>query len=228
MHSLLTTTTLLIIPTIHASTTILDIIPLLQQPTTHAPWSHEPHCTTSQALTHLGQTFCVYTSNTTGPYGLSFISTPTAAREVTNHLHANPIVHFLTPSQAKALYLHPPPWKVVDIPGKNKGVVATRRIQQYETFMLDQAAVVMDVEVEKALGRKGVSELLKMGVERLYMPGMVWDMSRAHAGKRKGEEGGEETLEQGIMQANAFGSDVVGVKTRVLFPLVSVRYTAQI
>lgn len=40
------------------------------------------------------------------------------------------------------------------MPGKDKGVVARRKIKQFETFMVDQAAVVVDMETEKALSRR--------------------------------------------------------------------------
>jgi hypothetical protein len=217
MYPLLPTAVLLLPLQVYATTTILNLNPLLSN---SSPWSHEPYCTTSKTLTHLGQTFCVYTSNSTGPYGLSFILPPHVATTATPYLNTNPILSFLTQSQAQALYLHPPPWTVVAIPGKDKGVVATRKIEKYETFMIDQAAVVIDKTFEEAISRDVRREMLEIAVQRLYTPGTILDMSRAHAGAKG-------SAEEDVMRANAFGSRVGGVEARALYPLISVRISHQ-
>jgi hypothetical protein len=158
-----------------ATVGVLDIDDLLQPDLTaalhapieqnpNAPWTHPPHCTTSTALATLGQNYCVYTSNTTGPHGLSLIFKPEDAARATQYLNDIPLASFLTQKQAEALYLSGgQPWKVVPIPGKDKGVVATRRIKKFETFMLDQAAVVVDMELEKAIsGRENSMSCLSL------------------------------------------------------------------
>jgi hypothetical protein len=124
-------------------------------------------------------------------------------------------------SQAQVLSLNSPPWTIVAIPGKDKGVVATRRIEQYETFMIDQATVVIDKTFEEAIDRDVRRDMLKAAVQRLYTPGTILDMSRAHAGKRG-------SAEEDIVHANAFGSRVGGVETRALYPLISVRLPSQL
>lgn len=152
-----------------ASVGVLDIDDLLQpdlnknlfapkQDQPHAPWSYAPYCTASTHLAHLGQQYCIYTSNTTGPHGLSLIFKPEDAARATQYLNDLPLASFLTQEQAETLYFNPSPWKVVDIPGKDKGVVATRKIEKYETFMIDQAAVVVDMEVEQAVPGKETSK----------------------------------------------------------------------
>jgi hypothetical protein len=217
MCQLIITTILLLPLQILATTSILNLHPLLSN---SRPWSHEPYCTTSKTLTHLGQTFCIYTSNSTGPYGLSLILPPSVAITATPHLTTNPILSFLTQSQAQVLYLNSPPWTIVAIPDKDKGVVATRRIEQYETFMIDQAAVVIDKTFEEAIDRDVRRDMLKAAVQR-YTPGTILNMSRAHARKRG-------SAEEDIIRANAFGSRVGGVETRALYPLISVRLPSQL
>jgi len=161
MPSITTLLLLLTSPHALASVGVLDINNLLQpnlennlfNPThdkPHAPWTHEPHCTSSPSLTHLGQKFCVYTSNVTGPHGLSLIFKPEDARRATQYLNDIPLASFLTQEQAETLFFNPAPWKVVDMADKGKGVVATRKIKRYETFMLDQAALVVGMDVEEA------------------------------------------------------------------------------
>ncbi|KAH7092412.1 hypothetical protein FB567DRAFT_614340 [Paraphoma chrysanthemicola] len=211
--------------------TLLQQHPLPQTPAqntpSHAPWSHSPHCTTSHHLAHLGQKFCIYTSNTTGPYGLSLILKPRDAVRATAHLSDNPLESFLTKRQAESMYLGGvgggQAWKVVDVPGKDKGVVATRRIARFETVMVDQAAVVVDMDLEKAVMKGESNAMLKLAVERLRAPGVIRDMSAKHNdGKDEEEVEGEEgRLEEDVMKTNAFGSTVVDVSTRALFPLIS-------
>jgi hypothetical protein len=208
-----------------------DLQQTLQSPSDehlYAPWSHKPHCATSTYLPTLGQEFCVYTSNTTGPHGLSLIFSPDSAKAATQHLGDNPLSSFLTQDDAETLYLLGQPWKIVNIPGKAKGVVATRKVRKYETFMVDQAAVVVDMEAEKALSGEVNRGLLMRAVEQLLVPGMIRDMSAAHAGLDShdgGEDGGDEEegkLEDDIMRTNAFGSTVAEVESRALYPLISV------
>ncbi|CAO2649924.1 Nn.00g012160.m01.CDS01 [Neocucurbitaria sp. VM-36] len=242
MPSLLITTTILCLFTLHqthASVGVVDIDELLQPNLAqqllapdgperpYAPWSHKPYCTTSKRLQTLGQKYCVYTSNTTGPHGLSFIFPPSSARLATQHLDDNPLDSFLTQDEAEDLFLGDgPPWKIVDIPGKDKGVVATRKIKQYETFMMDQAAVVVDMEAEKALSQRENQRLLKIAVDRLLVPGMIRDMSDKHEGRsddvaEEKEEEEEGMLEEHIMKTNAFGGTIADVSSRALYPVIS-------
>jgi hypothetical protein len=195
----------------------------------YAPWSYKPHCATSTYLATLGQKYCVYTSNTTGPHGLSLIFPPNSAHLASKHLDDNPLDSFLSPKDAERLYLGGQPWKIVDIPGKAKGVVATRRIKMYETFMIDQAAVVVDMDAEKALSQVENNKLLKVAVERLLVPAMIRDMSSAHAGHTHELDEDEDVEEQGrleeaIMRTNAYGSTVAEVGSRALYPLISVSF----
>jgi hypothetical protein len=225
----------------HVSATagVLDINDLLQpnlqqnilapsEDHPHAPWSHKPHCTTSTYLPTLGQKYCVYTSNTTGPHGLSLIFPPASAPIAAKYLDDNPLDSFLTQKDAERLYLRGQPWKIVDIPRKAKGVIATRKIKMYETFMVDQAAVVVDMKAENALSDVENKKLLKKAVDQLLVPGMIRDMSAAHAGKasndKEDEEGEDEEgrLEEAIMKTNAYGSTVAEVSSRALYPLISV------
>ncbi|KAI4618938.1 hypothetical protein J4E83_005889 [Alternaria metachromatica] len=224
----------------HASATVgvLDIDDLLQpdlqqhlfapnEDHPYAPWSHKPYCTASNYLPTLGQKYCVYTSNTTGPHGLSLIFPPRSAHLASEYLDDNPLDNFLTQKDAERLYFGGQPWKIVDIPGKAKGVVATRKIKMYETFMVDQAAVVVDMGAEKTLSEAENKKLMKRAVDQLLVPAMIRDMSSAHSGKsHEGENDGDDEeeggLEEAIMKTNAYGSTVAEVSSRALYPLISV------
>ncbi|KAI4622784.1 uncharacterized protein J4E87_005877 [Alternaria ethzedia] len=213
----------------HASATVgvLDIDDLLQpdlqqhlfapsEDYPYAPWSHKPYCMTSSYLPTLGQKYCVYTSNTTGPHGLSLIFPPRSAHLASEYLDDNPLNNFLTQKDAERLYLGGQSWKIVDIPGKAKGVVATRKITMYETFMVDQAAVVVDMGAEKALNEAENKKLMKRAVDQLLVPAMIRDMSSAHAGENHegGNDGDDEeegSLEEAIMKTNAYGNLLLGI-----------------
>lgn len=110
----------------------------------------------------------------------------------------------------------------MDIEGKDKGVVATRRIEEHETFMVDQASVIMDLEMEKSVSDKEAKRLLKVAVEQLRFPEWVRDLSGRHEGD--GREDGEEEgdWEEKVMMTNAFGTSLGEAQFRGLFPLVSV------
>ncbi|KAI4669129.1 uncharacterized protein J4E79_001172 [Alternaria viburni] len=210
----------------HASATVgvLDIDDLLRsdlQQHLSTPSEDHPYLPT------LGQKYCVYTSNTTGPHGLSLIFPPKSAHLASEYLDDNPLDNFLTQKDAERLYFGGQPWKIVDIPGKAKGVVATRKIKMYETFMVDQAAVVVYMGAEKALSEAENKKLMKRAVDQLLVPAMIRDMSSAHAGKsheRKDDGDDEEdgSLEEAIMKTNAYGSTVAEVSSRALYPLISV------
>lgn len=106
------------------------------------------------------------------------------------------------------------------MPGKDKGVIATRKIRKYETVMIDQAAVVVDSKAEKVLRGDVRDGLLEEAVDRLGRMGRetVRGMYAAEE-----EEEGDESLEHRIFKANAFGSMVGGVAARALYPVISVR-----
>ncbi|KAF2822702.1 SET domain-containing protein [Ophiobolus disseminans] len=259
MPSLTTTTTTLILvaaSSVLANTALLNIPTLLQHPyspqhplSAHAPWSHPPHCTTSHRLPSLNQKFCIFTSKTTGPHGLSLILQPQDAARATEHLDDSPLDTFLTQAQAEKLFGHgsESPWQVVDMgkEGKGMGVKATRRIKKYETFMLDQAALVIAENIDEALPPQTVRKMMRIAVERLRVPGVVRGMSKGgyegggegggdrgdgegDVGGKDGDGGGdgggkddEGRLEEAIMKTNAFGSTVADVSARTLFPDIS-------
>lgn len=205
-----------------------DQQPIVSSDTQHdALWSHDPFCIRSTRLPTVGKKFCIYTSNMTGPTGISLILTPRKAAEAADYLDDNPINNFLTAAQAESLYLSDPPYKVVDMEGKGKGVIATRKIKKFETVIVDQAAVVEDMGVEAAASDGEHRSLLGRAVGQLRRPAVVRALSARHAGHKEGDSGGETEdeegrLEEDIMLTNAFGSDIVGIKCRALYPLVSV------
>ena len=189
-----------------------------------SPWSHEPYCVRSTSLSTMGKKYCVHTSNLTGPAGMSLIMSPDTAEEAAPYLNDNPLDNFLTRAQAEQLYLGNPPYKVVAIPGKGMGVLATRTIKKFETIMVDQASVVVALNVEKMVGKVEARKLLYRAVQQLRVPGEVRGLSGEHKATSEGdaEEGELGKVEEDVMLTNSFGSRVAEVDCRALFPLISV------
>jgi hypothetical protein len=161
------------------------------------------------------------TSNSTHPSGISLIFTPSAASTYLASIPSS-VPNSFPPREAT-----PPPYQIVPILGKDLGVIATRKIEKYESFMFDHAALVLDMGAEEALGKDVVGTLMSVGVERLRIPGAMRGLSKRHGQGKEGggDEGvsrGEEEVE-GIMKTNAFGTTVAGVSTHALFPAISVR-----
>jgi hypothetical protein len=191
----------------------------------HAPWSHAPHCTTSSAK------YCVYTLNTTGTTGISIITAPQVATEVAATLDEDVLSHFLTQDQAEYLYYNPPPYEVTRVEGKGMGVIATRRIQKWETFMVDQASLAVDLKAEEKLSGEEKKKLMGVAIERLKRPEVVRGLAGGGNEGEEEESEGEGDTEKGkmkegweeeIMRTNAFGTTVAGKGFSALFPLVAV------
>ncbi|EAT83150.1 hypothetical protein SNOG_09885 [Parastagonospora nodorum SN15] len=162
----------------------------------HATWSREPYCTSH------GREFCVYTSNITKTHSLSMIFSPEDAEKVAKAVE---LASNTWQDQAE----QPRAWQVVDIPSKDKGVIATRNMGKYETIMVDHAAVVMDVDVSEVWS----SRLLRVAIDRLQLPNTI---------RALGASEGDGPLEQRVMKTNGFGKTIAGVGTKALFPLASV------
>jgi hypothetical protein len=187
----------------YASLGVLDISALLQpnlltnlfsstDDKPHAPWSHEPHCTSTSQ-----QQFCVYTSNTTGPYGLSFISTPAHTDNAFRNLHALSDDQIGEEDQI-------PLWDVRQIPGKGQGVIATRPIPAYTTIMHDSAALIIDKSIPSTVQ----SSLLDIAIRQLRRPDVVLEL---------------DTGAGGVVATNSFGTTFANTSSFAVFPNVSVR-----
>ena len=112
-----------------------------------APWSHRPYCVDGSDK----KEYCVFT-NTSFPrpgQGISIITTPERALSIAKA--------FNYPAHPASLD-NDPPYEIREIPGKGKGVVATRRIPKGTNLMVDYAALLADesfmLKVKRAEGRR--------------------------------------------------------------------------
>ena len=185
----------------------------------HAPWSHKPHCLPLKD-------YCVYTSNTTRSTGISIITTAELAAQIADSIDEDPLDNFLTQDQAEYLYYNAPPYEVADVEGRGKGVLATRRIGKFETFMVDRASVAVELRAEEKLGSKEKGELLRVAVERLGRPEAVMGLAGMRDREAESEKEGDGQVDgervEDVMVTNAFGTTIAGESFSGLFPLVSV------
>ncbi|CAI6334812.1 unnamed protein product [Periconia digitata] len=212
----------------------------------HQTWSHTPYC----ALSADGSDYCVYTSNMAGENGISLILPPSVAQETSlliNNASLNAFAesHTRRPESAVSQDASKddsnttPPYEVRAVPGKGKGVIATRRIKKWETIMVDQAAVVIDRGIKKAVSESTRKQLMKKATKQLRNPDAVLELSGdhdAHGEKGNNRENNSQIADEQesnglansveyILQTNGFGATVAGVKCRALFPLISVLHS---
>lgn len=202
-----------------------------------APWTHKPLCVEGAAPKTQpsggsddgpsGTTappprtkFCVYTNAHAGDGGMSIITTPEHAAS-SLHLVEDPSLHLPSSrSSSSSSRLHnastTPAYKVVDVPGKGKGVLATRRIRRFEPFMLERAALATDNLFASLVERHAGYRLLREAVGRLADPDRVLSLARSnpHAG---------DAVEN-VLRTNSFAGELDGAPHMVLFPLIAVRF----
>jgi hypothetical protein len=105
---------------------------------------------------------------------------------------------------------------VQDIPGKGKGLVATRKILRGQVFMVDYAAVVADARFPSRVKRDQGRQLLREAIERL--PGAEEVLSLA----RSSSDPDNVPVVEDVMRTNSFTVEIAGREYMVLFPRIAV------
>lgn len=166
-----------------------------------SPWTHPPECEHTMDGT---VKYCAYTNSNHGPRGWSIITTPETA--------ANSASFFT--QQLNASSLRDAPCKMIDIPGKGKGLVATRPIKQHEEILVEHAAMLVDIAFTVKVQATRGYRLLHAAVDRLSDPVSVWELGKSN-GMAKDEV-------ENILRTNAFNTPMEGVPHIALYPTVSV------
>jgi len=180
---------------------------------TWSPWSHRPEC---NALGKVRSQYCIFTDDTfRGGQGMSILTTADVASGLTNVLDDSNVPpsfrHFLAGGVDEA------PYKIVDIPGRGKGAIATRKIKELETVMMSYPALLAINDIEGASYGE-IMRLLEKGVDQLSPQerGNVLSLSRSNYG---------ESPIGDIARTNSFGVDIGGVEHMGVFTLTSVRFS---
>lgn len=181
-----------------------------------SPWSHRPDC--NNPVDDYSPQYCLFTDDTfRGGQGISILTTPEIAADVANALDDSNIppsfrTSTLGGGAAKA------PYKITDIPGRGKSLVATRRIRELETIVMGYPALITINDMEGA-SYDEVMELLQKAVDQLQSTGR----RRVNALARSNND---ESHVRDVIRTNSFGLDLGDVRHMGVFPRTSVRLAA--
>lgn len=188
----------------------LDSYPVCAASAVDAPWAHHPYCVEETS-------YCVFTGR-----GVSIIDEGRAgsasvvpAVSSLAQLLASPAAPAPAESRQK-----PPPYEVRDIPGKGKGVVATRKISRGEVFMVDDAAIVADSQFPRRVRRDQGRLLLWEAFARLPAADSVLSLARSSPNPAS------VPAVEDILKTNSFSVDIGGKGYMALFPKIAVRLLA--
>lgn len=178
-----------------------------------APWTHRPFCIRSSR--NPKTKYCVFTNTFHGENGLSVITTPEIAAMSADVFDDPYGLSFISTgsvgdSSKDSVY------KIVDIPGKGKGVVANRKIQAFETVMADHATVLADIGFPSSVMQSQGYDLLHVATKRLMEPERVLNLSRS-------SKSGADIVED-VLRTNAFNQDLAGEPHMALYPTISVSH----
>ncbi|KAH6623778.1 hypothetical protein F5144DRAFT_623646 [Chaetomium tenue] len=165
-----------------------------------SPWTHPPEC---EHTTDGTAKYCAYTNSNHGPRGWSIITTPETAANSAS---------FLT-QQLNVSSSRNAPYKMVDIPGRGKGIVATRPIKQYEEILVEHAAMLVDIAFTVKVQATRGYRLLHAAVDRLSDPVSVWELGKSN--------GLAQDEVENILRTNAFNTPMDGLPHLALYPTVS-------
>lgn len=185
-------------------------------PESWGPWTHPPSCL--EAVHNPRAKFCTFTDAGHGSHGISLLSFPEIAAAIVDTLQ-NPYLSAI-PAPAVDPVLRgaansTPAYEIRDIPGKGKGVVATRLIRQYETFMGDYAAMIVSSSFPGAVRQQDGYELLHLGANQLMHPDALLNLGRSSPGH-------QSDIVEDIMRTNSFQLEVGGAPHMAMFPEISV------
>lgn len=178
-----------------------------------APWSYRPYCADNT-------NYCVFTNTDFRgrDRGVSVIDVPPSRTENVTSAVASiaKLLSSVPPPAPESVDTTSPPYEMRDIPGKGKGLIATRKIKRGQVFMVDYAAVVADTKlpgrVRQAQGRR----LLNEAIERLPGADEVLSLARSSPDPDNVPAG------EDVMTTNSFGVEIDGKGYMALFPRIAV------
>ncbi|KAK3321969.1 hypothetical protein B0H66DRAFT_638475 [Apodospora peruviana] len=171
-----------------------------------SPWAHKPYCVTTapRRAGDQAKKFCAYTNSRHGSRGLSLVTTPEAAADSTVILD-----EYMPPYDVG----EEKPFKVVEVPNKGLGVVATRHISRYEEIMVDYASLAVEITFASLVPAKTGYRVLHLAVDQLADPESI-------LGLGKSNDLAADEIEN-VLRTNAFHTILGGMPHMALYPVVS-------
>ncbi|KAI2465176.1 SET domain-containing protein [Annulohypoxylon bovei var. microspora] len=178
-----------------------------QEPIDWSPWTHPPQCIHAERSP--ATKYCVFTNSQHGNGGVSVIATPETAADSVEILNDSGYTHTksFTDNDAGAAF------EVIDIPGKGKGVLATRRISRAEPIMADWASLIVDLNFPTSVKRAQGYRLLHIATDQLSDPDHVLELARSSS--FSGD------IVEDVLRTNAFSYALAGDSHMALYPKVS-------
>lgn len=170
-----------------------------------SPWTHPPECT--YAADKVAK-YCAYTNSRHGSRGWSIITSPETAADNIGFLN-------MPLNGSRRAGPQDAPFKIVEIPGKGKGMMATRRIKRYQEILLDYATVLVDISFTSKVPAILGYRLLHAAVDRLSDPDSILGLDRSSKFARDRVEN--------VLRTNSFHTNLGGVPHMAVYPTVSVR-----
>jgi hypothetical protein len=182
------------------------------------PWTNRPYCGIRQNQTAIK--YCVYTHLSYDGYsGFSISTNPYTASYIAGFFKAK------NPGKREWTEFHiannknSAPYKIMDIPGKGKGIVATRNIRQDEVI-LSEFPYLVDVSLFPDGHKAGENvRLLQQGFNQLPK------MDRKRVLKMAHHAGGNLLVD--IMNTNAFAVIIDGIDHSGLYAEISVGFSSK-
>jgi hypothetical protein len=178
-----------------------------------SPWTHRPYCVQTVLNSGDETKYCTFTCDYFGNHGFSIITRPERAAYAATILDTVYLSPFPSLATVRNLTLDRP-YRVVDLPGKGKGVVASRLIRQHEVFMIDYVSIVTEVGWSASLEKAQKYELLTRAADQLVDPQSVTTLSRLGLS--------DSNAVDDVVNTNQFNSDFAGTPHNVLFAEISV------
>ncbi|KAI0006309.1 SET domain-containing protein [Xylariaceae sp. FL0662B] len=146
------------------------------RPVDWSPWTHSPECLQSRKTPEAK--YCVFTNSQHGNQGVSIVTTPETAANSVDMLNDSGYSSYARLLRNRS---DGDSYKIVDIPGKGKGVIATRLIERSETIMRDWASVLIDLSFPKSVKRSQGYHLLHRAADQLLDPDKLLRLSHTNA-----------------------------------------------
>ncbi|KAK0705519.1 hypothetical protein B0H67DRAFT_471060, partial [Lasiosphaeris hirsuta] len=168
--------------------------------------------------------FCVYTNSAIHRHGLSVVGIPATAAAALNETTSLPHVEILfdssSPAADAAHAAREPavaPYELRDLPGRGKGLVATRPVARGAVLMVDWAALLVDAEFPQRVRRDLGREMLMEAIGGLERGGreVVLGLARSSS-----DPGGVPAAED-VVKTNSFSVNLGGRSFMALFPRIS-------
>ncbi|KAI6086752.1 SET domain-containing protein [Hypoxylon rubiginosum] len=166
------------------------------QPIDYSPWTHPVDC--MHVPNSPSTKYCVF----------SIITTPEIAATEIEILNDSGDTQFRSVNSSAG-----PAWKVVDIPGKGKGIVASRFIKRSEAIMVDWASLVVHLDFPTSVKRLQGYRHLHRAVDQLSDPDRVLELARSSTFSND--------IVEDVLRTNAFSYPLAGESHMALYPDVS-------